>query len=274
MTAPVVDCAALLVDAVRKPGVIAGAYRQFWNYSVGNQLLALWQCAERGLEPGPLNTFVGWRECGRFVRKGEKALTLCMPVTAKVKAIADERAVEDDEEDKPAAKVTRFIYRPHWFVLSQTDGEPFAAARIPDWQEVRCLEQLTISRTTFNCMDGNVQGYANERSVSVSPVAFDPHRTLFHEIAHVVLGHTGQVDFLIDDHKTERSIREVEAESVAMICCASLGLPGVEFSRGYIQHWLRQDHIPERCAQRIFKAADQILKAGYPSHINQETDHE
>ena len=46
-------------------------------------------------------------------------------------------------------------------------------------------------------------------------------------------------------------------------CCAALDLPGVEFSRGYIQHWWGQGNpIPERSAQRILKVADQILKAG------------
>jgi hypothetical protein len=54
----------------------------------------------------------------------------------------------------------------------------------------------------------------------------------------------------------------VEAEAVAMLCCAALDLPGVEFSRGYIQNWWGAGHeIPERSAQRLLKAADQILKA-------------
>ena len=42
-------------------------------------------------------------------------------------------------------------------------------------------------------------------------------------------------------------------------------LPGAEHSRGYIQHWNAQrsaEPISERSAQRIFKTADQILKAG------------
>jgi hypothetical protein len=48
-----------------------------------------------------------------------------------------------------------------------------------------------------------------------------------------------------------------------LVCCAALGLPGVEFSRGYIQSWWGQGNpIPERSAQRVLKAADQILKAG------------
>jgi hypothetical protein len=48
-----------------------------------------------------------------------------------------------------------------------------------------------------------------------------------------------------------------------MLCCASLQLPGIEYSRGYIQHWQATGQpIPERSACRIFKAADQILRAG------------
>jgi hypothetical protein len=41
-----------------------------------------------------------------------------------------------------------------------------------------------------------------------------------------------------------------------------LGLPGAEFSRGYIQSWAHGQGFGERSAQKIFKAADQILKAG------------
>ncbi len=61
----------------------------------------------------------------------------------------------------------------------------------------------------------------------------------------------------------ERNIREVEAESVALICCESLGLPGAEAARGYIQHWLQgEKEIPNQSAARIFSAAQTILKAG------------
>jgi hypothetical protein len=65
-----------------------------------------------------------------------------------------------------------------------------------------------------------------------------------------------------DDERTPVNLREVEAECVALIVCESLNLPGVELCRGYIQHWLGTETIPERSAQRIFKAADQILRAG------------
>ena len=61
----------------------------------------------------------------------------------------------------------------------------------------------------------------------------------------------------------DRNIREVEAESVALICCESLGLPGAEAARGYIQHWLQgEKEIPNQSAALIFSAAQTILKAG------------
>src|SRR4030095_8316989 len=88
-----------------------------------------------------------------------------------------------------------------------------------------------------------------------------PARTLLHEVAHVVLGHTVEHTEQ-DGPTTPRNIREVEAEGVALLCSAALGLDGAEYSRGYLQHWLRGEEIPERSCQRIFKAADAILRAG------------
>ena len=81
--------------------------------------------------------------------------------------------------------------------------------------------------------------------------------------------HTGEGDFA-DDETTPRSLAEVEAESVSLLCCESLGLDGAEFCRGYIQNWLSRgsgsnaEPIPEKSAQKIFRAADQIIRAGRP----------
>ncbi len=46
--------AELLKNAVNEPGTLSQAYQQFHSYSLGNQLLAWAQCAERGLQPGPI----------------------------------------------------------------------------------------------------------------------------------------------------------------------------------------------------------------------------
>ena len=78
----------------------------------------------------------------------------------------------------------------------------------------------------------------------------------------MLLGHTadGQQS---DSEVTPRNLRECEAEAVALLCCAALQLPGLEESRGYIQHWWGQGNaIPEKSAQLVLRTADRILKAG------------
>ena len=69
----------LLNRALTEPGIVSRAYSAFHGYSLGNQLLAMVQCAERGITPGPIATFMGWKEKRRYVRKGEKAMVLCRP---------------------------------------------------------------------------------------------------------------------------------------------------------------------------------------------------
>jgi hypothetical protein len=56
-----------------------------------------------------------------------------------------------------------------------------------------------------------------------------------------------------------------------LLCCAALDLPGIEYSRAYIQAWWGKGNaIPERSAQRILKVADQILRAGRADSVDAE----
>jgi hypothetical protein len=255
---------ALLVEAVNKPGTIMKACSAFWNYSVGNQVLALIQCQLRGIQPSPINTFPKWQTLDRVVKRGEKALTLCMPLTRK------RRNDESDESREPKEEqtFTMFVHKARWFVVSQTYGNELGPVTIPEWDAERALKTLCIERITFDKTDGNCQGFARGSQISINPVTQLPHKTLFHEMAHVLL-HTSEGDFT-DTDQTPRNLREVEAESVALLCCEALNLEGADYCRGYIQNWLYQgiayhaDAIPEKSAQKIFRAADQILRAGRP----------
>ena len=251
----------LLRDAVEKPGRMLEAYTAFHNYSFGNALLALEQCIRRGLQPGPLNTYRGWFERKRQVRKGERGITLCMPMPFK----RTPRAESTEEETTEPQTSYAFRFRAYWFVLAQTDGEEAYAAPIPGFDLDKALHALDIARTPFDEMNGNIQGFASGRAIAVNPLAALPQKTTFHEIAHILLGHTTS-ERLVDSEQTPRHIREVEAESVALICCESLGLDGAEFCRGYIQHWLKTEkEISNHSAARIFAAASSILKAGAPA---------
>jgi len=255
---------ALLVEAVNKPGLIMQAYSAFHHYSIGNQLLAMIQCQLRGLEPGPINTFPGWQALGRNVKRGERALIMCMPITRKHR---DEATDSREGEANGEHTYTAFVHKPRWFVIAQTIGDEFTPARLPEWDAERALAALDIEQIAFTDTDGNCQGFARQRQIAINPVAQLPHKTIFHEAAHVVLGHTAEGDFS-DGERTPRNLREVEAEAVALLCCEALNLEGADYCRGYIQNWLcpaigyNGDAIPEKSAQKIFRAADQILRAG------------
>lgn len=246
----------LLKQAVTVPGILSDAYRAFHNYSIGNQQAAISQCIERGIEIGPISTFKGWQEKGRMVNKGQKAITLCMPVTMKG------TRTDSQTGDSVEFSFSRFIWKNNWFVLSQTNGADFAnEVKSPNWDAAKALAALDICETRFTETNGNCQGYAYEHSIAINPLAAFPHKTRFHEMAHIVLGHTKE-HAMTDSEKTPRDIREVEAESVAYILCSIVGLPGLESSRAYIQSWLHQAEIGEKSSHRIFAAADKILKAG------------
>ena len=148
----------ILYDAIHTPGTISEAYSRFHNYSVGNQLLALMQCNARSIQPGPIATFMRWKELGRHVRKGEKALTLCMPVSCKAKHTERD---EQGHETEQAIAFTRFVYRNNWFVLAQTEGAEYQPEPLPDWDESRALATLEIEHVAFDDLDGNTQGYAS-----------------------------------------------------------------------------------------------------------------
>jgi antirestriction protein ArdC len=137
----------LLRDAVEKPGRMLDAYTAFYNYSFGNALLALEQCIRRNLQPGPLNTYRGWLEKKRQVRKGEKGITLCMPMPFK------RPAQTDDAQDETAEPQTRyaFRFRAYWFVLAQTEGEEMYVPPIPGFEMDTALRALARNLRKSSC---------------------------------------------------------------------------------------------------------------------------
>ena len=104
----------LLTEAVTKPGKILAAYSLFHNYSLANAMLALIQCEMRGIQPGPINTFPGWKALGRHVIKGQKAISLVMPITYKKRDEENQQAADtaDRHDSRKSECFTRFVFRP------------------------------------------------------------------------------------------------------------------------------------------------------------------
>ena len=139
------------------------------------------------------------------------------------------------------------MLRPNWFSLNQTEGDEFAVESVtPAWDAVTAMAALDIIEEPFEHLQGNHLGYARARSIGLNhPLNPLKHKTRFHEMAHVVLGHTAVAD-MHDDEALTRQIEEAEAEGVAYLLCALLDLPGQAESRFYIQAGCKAERCPRR----------------------------
>lgn len=236
----------LLENALVEPGKVAACYRAFHNYSIGNQLLAMWQCEAREIPIGPMATYKAWDSKGRQVRKGEKAITMCVPnmVTRKNKETGEKESF-----------ITGFSYRARWFTIAQTDGTDAELDTVPGWDWDTACAKLGITRIPYASANGNSQGYSKGNGqVAINPVAAHASRTMLHEMAHSLLHPVGC--------GVDRATAELEAEAVSYLLAATFNLPGMAESRGYMQNWYCYGEVPEAVASRIFTAANKILKAG------------
>ena len=176
-----------------------------------------------------------------------------MPLTRTIRG-------EPGEPDRVC--VVGFTYAKRWFVLAQTDGKAYEPEPVPGWDRAAALRTLGIDEVAFQELDGTILGYAKDRTIAINPLAPCQWPILFHEVGHVVLGHTQHADYEPHGRELPRNEREMEAEATALLCMETLGLPGADEARGYIQHWRRGSELTEEMAQRIFTAAETIRSAG------------
>ena len=241
------DYETILNEALENEGIMNEQYTAFHNYSLGNQFLA--RCQLRKCEP--INTFKGWQALGRTVKKGEKAITLLYPF------------VFSKEKDNGETEINTF-FKPRnlWFGLSQTEGSDYKHELPPEITKDRLRKMmlnLNIAGVPFEHHNGNVMGYAKGRTIAINPLDKNPLGTLFHEIGHILLGHT--LD--IHEYLAIKNVCETEAESVSYLVMACLGLH-TDTTKGhssrYIKSWLENPKNDMRL-NKVFKAVDDILKA-------------
>lgn len=248
-----VDMNDMLVTVLQDKGTIASCFSNFHNYSIRNQFLAYWQCKIRGIQVSPINSFGGWKKLKRHVNKGESALYLWQPFTITEKEV-------DEKGKEVYSSHVIFKYLPRWFVMSQTNGEDLKpeTVEVKGFDLNKVYKKYGIKLVEFDHINGNVQGFARVKSkeLAINPIADHPEMTIFHEVAHIALGHD-KVEF--DNH-----LQELEAETVAYILGSILDFDDelLSNSRGYVQNWFKGNKIPDKNATRIMKVANDMLKAG------------
>jgi hypothetical protein len=278
------------------------------RYSLGNQLLLMMQAAEREITPQYFLPFgnkagtSGWKLHGRTVRKGEKSFVVWAPIRRRpteeqaAQWEAEGRKVRREPSGRPAIQVVGFRLTPT-FELSQTDGKPFEIPTVRRTLRVKVsaagMPQLLDGDDPTGALDdlmklikdagygfefaapgsrylGAANGVTVGGTIRLVKVRDDVStaqqvKTTVHELAHILCGH---LDDTPAGENLHRGRRETEAESVAHIVCAVLGLDTAAYSDAYVLGWADGDmDLVKQCAETVLRVAKAIL-----SQLSPDTD--
>ena len=215
---------------------------QFNQYSSRNLRLILAQKPDASYL-APYNT---WRRFDRYVKRGEKALSVIIPVTYVKKDQQGQPIL--DKNGRPETGMT-FRLKPTTFDVSQTEGK-----ELPKAAEVK--EQLTdldyanfyralmsIAKTNdvsvrFEEMENSRQGYYSPLENQIVLRSNDMNKsqiikTFIHETAHSELHHANNPQ----REQLTRSTAELQAESVAYVVASYYGIDTSEYSFNYLAGW-------------------------------------
>jgi hypothetical protein len=226
---------------------------RFHDYSFANTQLIWAQAAGRGFTPTQVAGYRAWQKLGRQVRRGERGIQILAPVTR----------IAEDRDDGGEERVVVGFRVVHVFDVSQTNGQPLPETRpaalegaLPiQWGRV--AELIRSADFGLEVVDTERLGEANgvtdwrDRTVVVRKTMPGAQRfkTAVHELAHIRLHEPTS-----GDRPNCRGIVEVEAESVAYMVCASLGVDSAGYSLPYVAAWSGGN------VQKVSETADRVIR--------------
>ncbi len=224
----------------------------FHQYSFGNTILIWFQKPDASLCAG----YHTWLDKKRFVKRGEKAISILAPMFFK-----KTKETEDDKED---ITVTRFRVV-SVFDVTQTDGEPLTLGhsdRVTGDTSLKLDDVTKLFSYPVIISNGIESGHTDSKVITLSDREnkISMLATYFHELAHTML-HFG-------DNRKEipQDVRELEAEAVSYIVCASFGIDN-QISKYYIGNWRGNKDKLGYSGQHIIKIAEKIVRAIESSNI-------
>ncbi|MEV8181530.1 ArdC family protein [Specibacter sp. NPDC078692] len=234
-----------------------------WRYSGGNAAMLMAQMQERGKEPPTLVAgYKEWQRHGRYVLKGEHALWVIAPITARADSNEDAQLAKPQTPTKPGEIVDRSLtHIIGWrgqavFDVSQTEGEPLLVPRGNAEHAVDPNldhEELWTSLVAIAAGHGfAVEVAASQHSLASGYTNFTSHQisigewlerearvaVLAHELGHVMLhGPDDVLGQLYGSSAEHRGLAEVEAESVAYTVLKAYGIDRGPQSSSYLAGW-------------------------------------
>ena len=230
---------------------------RFHRYSFGNIMLIAFQRPSATRVAG----FNTWKSLGRFVMKGEKGIMILAPIIATRKNTDDKGDESTLQEAALAGVKPVYVWDE-----SQTDGKPLAELAAVTGNPCNYTDPLTA-------YEGRL-GIALEYSPDIAPAKGLSHggkitllpdlspaesfSVLVHEVSHELLHRNER------RAKTNRTIRETEAEAVAFVVCQAIGLETNGSSADYIQSWRGDKQTLTEGLHFVQQTASQILTAISP----------
>lgn len=193
-----------------------------------------------------LTSYNSWKkDFGRQVKKGEKALSVIMPVTYLKKD--KEGNVLLDKNGKPET-VTTFRLQARVFDVSQTEGKDLPQ-QVTNLRETLTDEQyanlyratMTIAKANqltvrFDKLPEETNGYFNPNQQEIviqqdNMTKDQIVKTFLHELAHAELHQAGQQAELADN------LKKIQAESTAFVVASYYGLDTDNYTFPYLASW-------------------------------------
>ena len=195
---------------------------KFWRYSYHNQLLIVHQMPRATRVAG----FRKWREMGRWVRRGCKAIRILAPRFRKV-LVYDEKTKRFVEKEE----VVYFVPVPV-FDLSQTEGQPLPEVQISvkgdnyrDFLDnlLTFCESKKIKVDFRNLGINGLYGYSKGGQIAITNTESinTQVNTMIHEVAHELLHH---------GKKLSKQETEIQAEGVAYVVTRHFGMENKSFN--------------------------------------------
>ena len=257
-------------------------YKEYLNfcaklprYSVNNQILIMLQKPDATM----CQSFTGWKDMNRFVRKGEKGIRILAPAPYKTKKEQEKRDEsgkvvfdQNGEPVKETVEVTVNAFKPvSTFDVTQTEGDPLPTVGVNELtgtvdgyeKLLAAIREAVPVPISFEQIASGAKGYyqLEENRIVVQEGMSEAQtvKTLLHEASHQAL-HSKEATEQTDEKKSKNQ-KETEAESVAYVVCQHYGIDTSDYSFAYVATWSADKEVPELKASldTIRRAASDLI---------------
>lgn len=229
------------------------------RYSINNQILIMMQNPDATM----CQSYTGWKEIGRTVKKGERGIRILAPAPYK-KEVEKQKVDESGKaifnaKGEPVTEMVEVkkmgFKATSTFDISQTEGEPIPRLGVDellgkvDGYEMlmEAIKHAVEIPVTFEDIQSGAKGYysVEENRIAIKEGMSETQtvKTALHEASHAALHSRTMMSGDVD--KKSLNQKETEAESVAFVVCQHYGIDTSDYSFGYVATWASDKEVPE-----------------------------